>query len=99
MNAKEITKYDDDQLHDMYDDMLNELGIVEIGSITLQPSEVLKKCDPIAYRCGFNDWEDSFSRDNPITAWECDECGEEFETEEDANECCKPEEEEEEEEE
>lgn len=42
-----------------YDDALNEMGDVTIGSLKYRPSVVLKQVDPIAYRCGFNDWADA----------------------------------------
>ena len=32
--------------------------MVQIGSLEYLPSKVLSECDPIAYRCGFNDWLD-----------------------------------------
>jgi len=49
----------DSDLHERYDDMLDELSTVEIGSLTYQGSRVLREVDPIAYRVGFSDWLDS----------------------------------------
>jgi hypothetical protein len=43
-----------------YDEMLDECyPLVQIGTFTYSPSEVLKKVDPIVYRCGMRDWLDS----------------------------------------
>ncbi len=44
-----------------YDDFLDEIYSFEsLGGIfaCMLPSNVLQKCDPIAYRCGFTDWLD-----------------------------------------
>lgn len=43
---------------DRYDEYLNELGDVTIGGLTYDQAEAFKRIDPIAYRCGFNDWAD-----------------------------------------
>ena len=44
---------------DEYDNFLDELGDVTIGSLTYSASRTLKQIDEIAYNCGFNDWADS----------------------------------------
>jgi hypothetical protein len=50
----------EEQARDDYDAYLNDCyGIVTIGYSEFYPSEVLKNCDPIAYRCGFADYVDS----------------------------------------
>lgn len=42
-----------------HDEMLNDAyDLIRIGSLTYEPSEVLRAADPIAYRTGFNDWLD-----------------------------------------
>jgi hypothetical protein len=43
---------------DFYDDLLNEAGTYTIGTLEFLPSDILKNCDPIAYRCGLADFED-----------------------------------------
>ena len=48
---------------DGYDDSLDEMGDIEIGCLSYRPSEVLKRVDPIAYRCGYDDWLDSIMSD------------------------------------
>ncbi len=45
----------------MYDDMLNECyDFAEVGGpfSYMLASKILSECDPVAYRCGFNDWLD-----------------------------------------
>ena len=43
-----------------YDDMLNETcGMIEIGVMVFDAAQIIKNLDPIAYRCGFNDWLDA----------------------------------------
>lgn len=52
-----ITEYDAEE---RYDDFLNEIHpTVQIGELSYDPSRVLKEVDPVAYRCGLNDWMDS----------------------------------------
>lgn len=43
---------------EQYDEFLNEMGNVIIGGLQYEQSEALKRVDPVAYRCGFNDWAD-----------------------------------------
>lgn len=45
-------------IEDFYDETLNEMGEIEIGSLKFWPADILKNCDPIAYRCGLADFED-----------------------------------------
>jgi hypothetical protein len=52
---------DEYELHDMYDDLLNENGEVRIGSLSYQPCHVLRDVDPIAYRCGYRDFTDNYT--------------------------------------
>ena len=53
-------KITEDTALERYDDMLNDTqGPVEICYLIFDPAEILKKLDPIAYRCGFNDWLDA----------------------------------------
>ena len=49
----------DDDLHDRYDNFIDEISDeVKIMGLTYQASAVLKEVDPTAYRCGFADWLD-----------------------------------------
>lgn len=43
-----------------YDDMLDECyPEVECAGLTFNPSRILAELDPVAYRCGYNDYCDS----------------------------------------
>ena len=50
------------QWAEFYDELLNEFGEIKIGSLTFRPSDVIKKCDPIAYDQGLLDFEDMMLR-------------------------------------
>jgi 5-methylcytosine-specific restriction endonuclease McrA len=66
----------DEQLHERYDDMLDEVsGEVHIGSLTYQASRVLKEVDPIAYRVGFSEWLD-FELGETVIDWDPSKDGE-----------------------
>jgi hypothetical protein len=52
-----------EQAYDYYDSMLDSEGLVTVAGMIFYPSDVLKKMDPTAYRCGFNDFMDSFGID------------------------------------
>lgn len=46
-------------LEQRYDDILDEVfGEVSVGNISWDASRVLQEMDPIAYRCGLNEWLD-----------------------------------------
>jgi hypothetical protein len=50
---------DEDKAKELYDEALDEQGEVKVGTLTFYPSQILKECDPIAYRVGFSDWLDA----------------------------------------
>jgi len=54
----------DSMLHDLYDQMLDECYSDQLENITFihlsSASRLLSEYDPIAYRCGFNDWLDGY---------------------------------------
>jgi len=52
---------DPSDYEEQYDDMLNEC-YDELFNIL--PSTILEKCDPIAYRCGLNDYVDSLDNED-----------------------------------
>ena len=59
-----LTDYD---LHERYDDMLDEVfEDCPIAGLEYSTSRALKQVDPIAYRCGFNDWLDSEVQDGQV---------------------------------
>lgn len=51
---------DPDDFTDQFDEILDEAGSIEVTGCTFYPSQILKKCDPIGYRCGLNDFADSY---------------------------------------
>tara|TARA_R100001510_G_C7649768_1_gene207238 strand:- start:1631 stop:1825 length:195 start_codon:yes stop_codon:yes gene_type:complete len=51
-----LNEYDAEE---MYDEWLDSMGEVEVCGLTYCASRVLKEIDPIAYRCGFNDFLDA----------------------------------------
>lgn len=58
---QEQIEFDPDDYEDQFDDMLDEsIPEIDIGGLTYSPSHVLKNVDPVAYRCGLNDFIDSF---------------------------------------
>lgn len=48
-----------DEAYAAYDEFLDADGTVDVCGYAFYPSRVLLEVDPIAYRCGFNDWADS----------------------------------------
>lgn len=52
-------KYTDEELEEMFDEMLDDTGEeVKIGYSTFYPSQILANCDPIAYRIGLDEFID-----------------------------------------
>ena len=85
---EEVEKYTEDD----YCDMLNECyGEVKLGSFAWDADYVLRELDPIAYRCGFNDYQEY------ETVWICPICNEQHHDEWNAKWCCQEELEDEEE--
>lgn len=55
--------YGEDDLAESYNDMLNETGPVSIGGLFYDQAVAFKAVDPIAYRCGMLDYQDSLGWD------------------------------------
>ena len=53
---REFIEFDEflDDCHETYN----------LGGMTFYPSDVLKSCDPIAYRCAKSDYESNYDLDN-----------------------------------
>lgn len=51
-------EYDPDDFSDQFDGCLDEAGSIAVAGCTFYPSQILKACDPVAYRCGLNDFAD-----------------------------------------
>lgn len=56
---QEQIELDPDDYEDQFDDELDESGTVKAGGYSFYPSQILKELDPVAYRCGLNDYADS----------------------------------------
>lgn len=54
------------EAEERYDEMLDCDGTVSVGGLEFYPSNILEKCDPIAYRCGFSDFTDSLLDDHVL---------------------------------
>jgi hypothetical protein len=50
-------------LEELYRELLDESGAVEIGGLSFMPSDIIEKLDPVAFRCGVNDYADSLIND------------------------------------
>jgi len=77
-------RYDDDDYRQMLDDCFDEANIC---GHNYTPSHALETIDPIAYRCGFADYQEYED------VYICPICGAEEEEEDDATYCCQEEEE------
>ena len=49
---------------DEFDDFLDEDGLQHTSVGSFYPSDILKNCDPIAYRCAKSDYESNFDLDD-----------------------------------
>lgn len=69
---------------EQYLEALNDIfGTVEICGQTFDAGYALKELDPTAFRCGMADYEDTLPEE-----WNCDECGDKFDDQDDAEDCC-----------
>ena len=76
-----------ERTEDEFEEYLNETyETVEVCGMQMDQGRILRELDPIAFRCAMADEPER---------WKCTECDNEYETEEEAGECCKEEEEEE----
>ena len=55
---RDALEYELDKDNTLYDEMLEELGDVQIGGLWYSHSLALERIDPIAYRVGMNDYSD-----------------------------------------
>ena len=52
-------------LEERYNEWLDEVyEPIVFGYLTFYPSDIIKNCDPIAYRCGMADFEDIVEKYN-----------------------------------
>lgn len=71
-NKIENFEIDPDDYENDYNDLLDEGGAVVVGGCEFLPSGILRELDPIAYRCGLNDYIDNI--DVSDDANYCDLC-------------------------
>lgn len=84
MNPIEVEPdLDEDEVIEQLDGIYGE---VEICGMKYSSGEALKELDPIAFHQAKLDLENNLDH-----KWECGECGEQYDTEDEAEECCKPE--------
>ena len=88
IRKKELSLENDEDA-ELYERMLGEIwgDTVMICGFEMDPVYILRVMDATAYNTGFNDWSSQEEDENPL--WICGECGEDYENEEDAEECCK----------
>lgn len=54
-NGKDVYTYS--ELEDLYEETLDDIyDDVEIGNLSYSTGWVLRKVDPVAFRCGVSDW-------------------------------------------
>lgn len=64
----EIDNFEYECSENEFDEFLDDCyGAYSLGGLTYYPSDILKSCDPIAYRCAKSDYESNFDLD------ECEE--------------------------
>ena len=62
---KEIDSFEYTCSEAEYDEFLDEIeGSVTVAGMEFYASDILKSCDPVAYRCGKVDYESNFDLDN-----------------------------------
>ncbi len=70
-----------------YEEYLNEVyGTVEICGMTFKAGNVLRELDETAFNVGYADYTSEHE------SWKCGECDTIYDSEEEADECCKEEE-------
>ena len=47
-----------------FDEFLDDEGSVTVCGMEFYPSDILKSCDPIAYRCAKSDYESNYNLDD-----------------------------------
>ena len=60
----DIDGFEYSMTEDEFDDFLDEEGLQRTSVGSFYPSDILKKCDPVAYHCAKSDYEGSFDLDD-----------------------------------
>ena len=62
---KEIDCFEYEVSESDFDEYLDEVeGRVTVAGMEFYPSDILKSCDPVAYRCAKNDYESNYDLDD-----------------------------------
>lgn len=62
---KEIDSFEYEVSESDFDEFLDEIeSEVTVCGMTFYPSDILKSCDPVAYRCAKSDYESNFDLDD-----------------------------------
>lgn len=61
---------DHDDMAERFRDYLDSDGPVNVQGLSLYPSRIWEEVDPIAFRCGVNDYVDMMVCDSEIAEWE-----------------------------
>lgn len=56
----EMDSFEYESSYDEYNDYLDSEGPVNVLGMEFYPSDILKNCDPVAYRCGKIDFDSNF---------------------------------------
>lgn len=76
MNAIQI-----ELTEEKYEEFLNLIyDEINIGSFTFEPGRILRELNPAAFRCGMAE---------ELEQWQCSECDQIYENQDNAEECCK----------
>lgn len=60
----EIDSFEIEVSDEEYDFWLDSEGKVSVCGLEFDPSDILKNCDPTAYRCGKSDYADSLDKED-----------------------------------
>jgi hypothetical protein len=69
-----------------FDAILNDsYPTIKVAGLEFSPSEVIKKCDPLAY----NHFKNNYEAELEEVVYECSICGSKYSNYEDAENCCR----------
>ena len=61
---REIDNFEYEISESDFDEFLDDDGLVTVCGMEFYPSDILKSCDPIAYRCAKSDYESNYDLDD-----------------------------------
>ena len=60
----EIASFEYEVSEEDFDNYLDDEGSVTVCGVEFYPSDILKNCDPVAYRCTKSDYESNYDLDD-----------------------------------